>query len=160
MNEKTIQCLPNPSQHLPIYVQQFPSYSNRKCKTSPFSRTTAHIFVSSRDAPAIITQYVPWIERQFNACQTHRSMYLSICDNYEGRNVMIWLLLWTSMFKNPKFPKEIYILSETSKWHKKEILTINTKSTICRNWAISLKLRKIIQTLNNIPSQILLQRTN
>ena len=32
MNEKTIQCLPNPSQHVPIYLQQFPSYSNCKCK--------------------------------------------------------------------------------------------------------------------------------
>ena len=38
MNEKTIQCLPNPSQHVHIYLQQFPSYSNRKCKKSPFSR--------------------------------------------------------------------------------------------------------------------------
>jgi len=27
MNEKTIQCLPNPSQHVPIYLQQFPSYT-------------------------------------------------------------------------------------------------------------------------------------
>ena len=58
MNEKTIQCLPNPSQHVPIYLQLFPSYSNRKCKKSPFSRTAAHIFVSPGDAPAIITQYV------------------------------------------------------------------------------------------------------
>ena len=32
MNEKTIQCLPNSSQHVPIYLQHFPSYSNRKCK--------------------------------------------------------------------------------------------------------------------------------
>ena len=32
MNETTIQCLPNPSQHVPIYLQQFSSYSNRKCK--------------------------------------------------------------------------------------------------------------------------------
>jgi len=33
MNEKTIQCLPNPLQHVvPIYLQQFPSYSNCKCK--------------------------------------------------------------------------------------------------------------------------------
>ena len=32
MDGKTIQCLPNPSQHVPIYFQQFPSYSNRKCK--------------------------------------------------------------------------------------------------------------------------------
>jgi len=39
MNQKTIQCLRNPSQHVPIYLLQFPSYSNRKCKKSPFSRT-------------------------------------------------------------------------------------------------------------------------
>ena len=45
-NEKTIQCLPNPSQHVQIYLQHFPSYSNRKCKKSPSSRTAAHIFVS------------------------------------------------------------------------------------------------------------------
>ena len=57
MNEKTIQCLPNPSQHVPICLQQFPSYSNRKCKKSPFTQ---------------------WMERQFNACQTPHSMYLSI----------------------------------------------------------------------------------
>jgi len=68
MNEKTIiQCLPNPSQHVPIYLQQFPNYSNCKCKNR-FSCTAAHIFVFSGDAPAIITQYVAWMERQFNAC--------------------------------------------------------------------------------------------
>ena len=38
-----------------IYLQQFSSYSNRKCKKSPFLRTAAHIFVSPGDAPAIIT---------------------------------------------------------------------------------------------------------
>ena len=32
MNEKTIQCLSNPSQNVSIYLEQFPSYSNRKCK--------------------------------------------------------------------------------------------------------------------------------
>ena len=41
-----------------IYLQQFPNYSNRKCIKSPFSRTTAHIFVSPGDTPAIITQYM------------------------------------------------------------------------------------------------------
>ena len=40
------------------------------------SRTAAHIFVSPGDAP------VPWIERQFNACQTHHSMYLSIFNSF------------------------------------------------------------------------------
>ena len=77
MNEKTIQCLSNPSQHIPIYLEQFPSYSSRKCKKSQFSRTAAHIFVSPGDAPAIFTQCVAWMERQFNACQTSCSMYPS-----------------------------------------------------------------------------------
>jgi len=36
MNEKTIQCLPNPSQHVPIYLQHFPSYSNRSAKNCRF----------------------------------------------------------------------------------------------------------------------------
>ena len=36
MDEKTIQCLPNPSQHVPTYLQQFPSYSNRKCQNRRF----------------------------------------------------------------------------------------------------------------------------
>ena len=39
---------------------------------TPFSRTAAHIFVSPGDAPATITQYVAWMERQFNACKTPR----------------------------------------------------------------------------------------
>ena len=53
-----------------------------KCKKSQFSRTAAHIFVSPGDAPAIIMQYVAWMERQFNACQTPRSMYLSIFNSF------------------------------------------------------------------------------
>ena len=53
-----------------------------KCKKSPFSRTAVHIFVSPGDAPATITQYVPWMERQFNACQVSRSMYLSIFNTF------------------------------------------------------------------------------
>ena len=40
MNEKTIQCLPNAWQHVPIYLQQFPSYtmlkSMRKSKNRYF----------------------------------------------------------------------------------------------------------------------------
>ena len=82
MDGKKIWCLQIVSQHVPIYLQQFPSYSNRKCKKSPFSRTAAHIFVSPGDAPATITQYVAWMERQFNACQTPRSIYLSIFNSF------------------------------------------------------------------------------
>ena len=32
---KTIQCLPNPSQHVPIYIQQFPSYTMLKSMHNP-----------------------------------------------------------------------------------------------------------------------------
>jgi len=80
--EKRIRCLQIVTQHVPIYIQQFPSYSNRKCKQSPFSRIAAHIFVSPEDAPATITQYVSWMERQFNAYQTPRRKYLSIFNSF------------------------------------------------------------------------------
>ena len=42
--------------------------SMRKSKNRYFY----HIFVSPGNAPAIITQYVAWMGRQFNACQTPR----------------------------------------------------------------------------------------
>ena len=71
MNETTIQCLPNPSQHVPIYLQQFPSYSNRKCKKLPFSRTAAHIFVS----PAICCMDGKTIQCLTNPSQ-HVPIYL------------------------------------------------------------------------------------
>ena len=41
MDEKRIQCLSNASQHVPIYLQPFPSNSTRKFKSSPF----LHIFL-------------------------------------------------------------------------------------------------------------------
>ena len=63
-------------------IFKFPSYSNRKCKKSPFSRTAAHMFVSPGDAPATMTQNVASMERQFNACQTPRSMYLYIFNSF------------------------------------------------------------------------------
>ena len=36
MDGKTVQCPPNASPHVPIYLQQSPSYSNRKCKNRRF----------------------------------------------------------------------------------------------------------------------------
>jgi len=44
MDGKRIRCLQIVSKHVSIYIQQFSSYSNRKCKKSPFSRTAADIF--------------------------------------------------------------------------------------------------------------------
>jgi len=51
--------------HLSLTVSQL---FKAQVQKSPFSRTAAHIFVSPGDAPTTITQYVAWIERQFNAC--------------------------------------------------------------------------------------------
>ena len=49
MNEKPIQCLPNPTQHVPIYIQQFPSYSNHKCKKiAVFTYRSPHFCFSWR----------------------------------------------------------------------------------------------------------------
>ena len=81
MDGKRIRCLQIVSQHVPIYLQQFFSYSNRKCKKSPFSRTAAHIFVSSGDAPGAITLNVVWMEREFDAYKLSCSMYPSIFNS-------------------------------------------------------------------------------
>jgi len=58
MDGKTIQCLPKPSYHVPIYLQQFPSYLNRTCKKSPFSRTAAHIFLFPLESPLRLSRNV------------------------------------------------------------------------------------------------------
>jgi len=79
---KRIRCLQIVSQHVPIYVQQFPSYSNRKCKKSPFSRNAAHICVSPRDAPGAITLNVVWMEREFDAYKLSRCMCPSIYNRF------------------------------------------------------------------------------
>ena len=63
--------------YVPIYLQYFPSYTMLKSMRKSKNRYFYHIFVSRGDAPATIMQYVARMERQFNACQTPRSMYLS-----------------------------------------------------------------------------------
>ena len=77
-NEKTIQCLPNSSQH--VTVSQL--FEPQVQKIRRFHVPQPTFFVYRGDAPEIITQYVPWMERQFDACQTPRSMYLSIFNSF------------------------------------------------------------------------------
>jgi len=69
------------------------------------SRTAAHIFVSPGDAPAIITQYVAWMERKFDACQTTRNMYPSIFNSFP--------VIWTASAKNCHFhvPQPTFFVS-------------------------------------------------
>ena len=66
----------------PSIFSSFPVIRTASAKKSPFSRIAAHIFISPGDTPVAITQYVAWMERQFNACQTPRSMYLSIFNSF------------------------------------------------------------------------------
>jgi len=67
MDGKTIQCLPNPSQHVPIYIQHFPSLTMLKSMRKSKNRYFYHIFVSPGDAPEAITLNVVWMEREFDA---------------------------------------------------------------------------------------------
>jgi len=57
-------------------------FSNHNCKKSPFLRTMAFIFCLPGDASVAITQNVAWMNRQFSACQTPRSMYPSIFNSF------------------------------------------------------------------------------
>ena len=65
-----------------MYLQQFPSYSNCKCKKSPFSRTAAHILVFPGDAPGTITLNIVWMERKFDAYKLSLSVYPSIFNSF------------------------------------------------------------------------------
>jgi len=46
MDGKTIQCLPNPSQHVPIYLEYFPSYTMLKSMRKSKNRYFYYILVS------------------------------------------------------------------------------------------------------------------
>jgi len=74
MDGKTIQCLPNASQHVPIYLKQFPSYTMVKSMHRSKIRYFYHIFVSPGDAPVAITLNVVRMEREFDACKLPRCM--------------------------------------------------------------------------------------
>jgi len=78
MDGKRIRCLQIVLQHVSIYLQQFPSYSNRKCKKSPFSRTAAHIFVSPGDAPGDYDAKC-CIDGKTIQCLPNASQHVPIC---------------------------------------------------------------------------------
>jgi len=82
MDGKTIQCLPNPSQHVSICFQQFPSYTMLKSMRTFKNRYFYHIFVSPGDAPGAITLNVVWMEREFDAYKLSRSVYPSIFNSF------------------------------------------------------------------------------
>jgi len=95
MDGKTIQCLPNASQHVPMYLQQFPSYTMLKSMCKSKNRYFYHIFVSPGDAPGAITLNVVWMERKFDAYKLSRIMYPSIFNSFP--------VIWTASAKNRLF---------------------------------------------------------
>jgi len=85
MDGKTIQCLSNPSQHVPIYIQQFPSYTMFKSMTKSKNRYCYHIFVSPGDAPGAITLNVVWMESEFDAYKLSRCICPSNYNRFWDR---------------------------------------------------------------------------
>jgi len=63
----------------PSIFNSFPVIRTASAKKSPFSHIAAHIFVSPRDVPAAITQYVSWMEtRKTIQCLPNASQQVSI----------------------------------------------------------------------------------
>jgi len=85
MNEKTIQCLPNPSQHIPIYLQQFQSYTMLKSMRKSKNRYFYHIFVFPGNASGTITLNVVWMEREFDAYKLSRWVCPSNYNRFSDR---------------------------------------------------------------------------
>jgi len=80
--EKKFSACQTPCSMYPSVFNSFPVIRTASAKNRHFLIPQPTFFVSPGDAPAIITQYVPWMERQFNACQTPCSKYLSIFNSF------------------------------------------------------------------------------
>jgi len=77
-NSMLINCL-TACTHLSSTVSQLFKAQLQKIAVLTYRRPH---FVSPEDASATITQYVASMERQFNACQTPRTMYLCIFNSF------------------------------------------------------------------------------
>jgi len=88
--KKTGPCRPLACTHLSSTVSQL--FKPQVQKIAVFTYRSPH---TPEDAPMTIMQYVPWMKRQFNACQTPRSMYPSIFDSF--------LVIPTASAKNRRF---------------------------------------------------------
>jgi len=78
----TIHCLPNLSQHVPIYLQQFPSYSNRKCKKIAFFTYRSPHFCFTWRCPCDYHAICCMDGKTIQCSPNPRSMYLSIFNSF------------------------------------------------------------------------------
>jgi len=76
MDEKRIQCLSNASQHVgyPYIFNRFPVIQPVSPKVRHFSTFVLNILASPGFAAGTIAVIVTWMERRFNAGQTHSSI--------------------------------------------------------------------------------------
>jgi len=79
MDGKRIRYLRIVLQHVPIYLQKFPSYSNRKCKKSPFSRILQPTFLFPLERPLRLSRNMlhGWKDNSMLAKRLAASTYLS-----------------------------------------------------------------------------------
>jgi len=88
------------------YAVQYIKYRQLFVRNRVFCLPHLHSTPSPGDAPAIITQYLAWMEWQFNACQTPRSMYLSIFNSFRvirciSQCVSPKIAIFTQIFVSP-----------------------------------------------------------
>ena len=82
INRKTIECLQMSRSIYPSICNSFPVIRTTSAKNTRFRVPRPTFLFSSRDVPATTTLYLPWMKRQLDACQTPRSMYLSILNTF------------------------------------------------------------------------------
>jgi len=82
MDGKRIKCSSNALQHVPIHLQPFPRYSEILVEICNFFIPALHLTPPYGVAPGTIAVNVIRMEREFNACQTHCSMYPSIFNRF------------------------------------------------------------------------------
>jgi len=82
--------LTKPSQHIPTYLQQFPSYTMLNSMRKSKNRYFYHIFVSPGDAPGAITLSVVWMERKSHAYKLSRCVCPSSYNCFWDRARYLW----------------------------------------------------------------------
>ena len=82
INRKTIECLQMSRSTYSSICNSFPVIRTASAKNTRFRVLQPTFLFSSRDVPATTTLYFPWMKRELDACQTPRSMYLSILNTF------------------------------------------------------------------------------
>jgi len=82
INRKTIECLQMSRSTYPSICNSLPVIRTASAKNTRFRVPQPTFLFSSRDVPATTTLYFPWMKRELDACQTPRSMYLSILNTF------------------------------------------------------------------------------